>query len=380
LSLSKPKILILTSLTGGGHLSLAQSLEDILAHTYEIHIVDPQSDFIRKYYTWAGRRASKSYGKGYDLTDSERAALLLHKFLTLFVQKRLNVLVEQIQPQLIITTHTLLSYAIDLVIRRRRANIPLVFQLSELEVVHETWLTVKNAAAYFVPTHEIMAQSQRRGIDDSRLYFTGLPVRKQFLQDHSANRGEMFTALNLEPTLFTVFLQGGAEGAAGIEQTVKSILASGTPMQILLAAGTNRPLAARFSGVERVRVIPFTRNIAPYMTAANVIIGKAGPNTIIETVMLEKPFVATAFIPGQEAPNLAFLERHNLGWVCLEREAQEALIVQLATDPSLIAEKMQSIQSYRTECLQARQLIPTVIDQLVVGETQMGLPHQRGIS
>ncbi len=93
------------------------------------------------------------------LTDSERTALLLHKFLTHFVQKRLQALVEQIQPQLIITTHTLLAYAIDHVIKRRGENIPLVCQFSELEVVHATWLTVKNAAAYFVPTDEIMEQA-----------------------------------------------------------------------------------------------------------------------------------------------------------------------------------------------------------------------------
>lgn len=366
MSFAKPKILILTSLTGGGHLSLAQSLEEILADDYEIHIVDPQAEIIRRYYTWAGRRASKSYGKGYDLTDSQQAALLLHKFLTRLVQKRLNALVDQIQPQLIITTHTLLSYAIDQVVKRRSANIPLIFQLSELEVVHATWLTVKNAAAYFVPTHEIMAQTKRSGIDESRLYFTGLPVRQQFLQDYNLDRASMFASLNLDPNLFTIFLQGGAEGAAGIEQTVKSILASSTSMQILLAAGTNKSLAARFRGVDRVRVIPFTRNIARYMAAADVVVGKAGPNTIVESAMLEKPFIATAFIPGQEGPNLAFLERHNLGWVCLEREAQEALIVQLATDPILIAGKMQSIQKYRAESIQARQIIPTVVHQLVM--------------
>ncbi len=190
-------------------------------------------------------------------------------------------------------------------------------------------------------------------------------MRQQFLQDYSANRADLFTSLQLDPTLFTVFLQGGAEGAASIEQTVKSILASGKPIQILLAAGTNKPLAARFSNVDRVRVIPFTRHIAPYMAAADVVIGKAGPNTIIETVMLAKPFVATAFIPGQEAPNLAFLERHNLGWVCLEREAQQTLIVQLATNPALIAEKMLDIQNYRAKSMQGRLIISNVIDQLV---------------
>jgi UDP-N-acetylglucosamine:LPS N-acetylglucosamine transferase len=364
LQTTKPNVLILTSLTGGGHLSLALALQDALSENYSIEIADPHPRIFHRYYTFVGRHFLRLWGLEYKVSDNEKAALRFHKFLTLLLQKRLSTIIEQIKPQLIISTHTLLSYEVARVIEQSRKSIPLVFQFSELEEVHSTWLAEKNADAYLVPTREIFAQARARGIDESRLHLTGMPVRGQFLQDYGTGRAGTLAALDFDPAVFTVFLQGGAEGAAGIDQTVKGMLALEKPIQIILAGGTNKQLASRFAGIARLRVLPFTKTIAHYMAAADVIIGKAGPNFIAEAVMLEKPFLATSFIPGQEAPNLAFLERHNLGWVCLEPAARQYLIARLASDPAVIAEKVSSIRAYRAWNMQANQGIYPVIEEL----------------
>ena len=367
---TKPTILILTALTGGGHLSLALALQDILSEDYETHIVDPQPGIFRQYYTYAGRHSSRLWGLGYKYSDNEKAALRLHKTLTLLVQQRLYRLTELIKPRLIITTHTLVSYEIAHVLVQQRASTPLVFQFSELEEVHATWLTVKNADAYLVPTREIFTQARAQGINESRLHLTGMPVRRQFLEEYKTSRAETLARLGLDSAVFTVFLQGGAEGAAGLASMVKSILSVASPVQIILAVGTNKQLAMRFSGIARMRVLPFTQTIAPYMAAADVIIGKAGPNFIAEAMILEKPFLATSFIPGQEAPNLTFLERHNLGWVCLEPVAQHHLLAKLASDPAALAEKVNNIRVYRAWNMQANQGIYPVIAGLISRTSQ----------
>ncbi len=347
-------------------MSLSLALAEMLNENYQTTIEDPNPSIIRHYYTWVGRHFLPLWGWGYKTSDSEKAALRLHKILTLLVQKRLVALIEQIKPCLIITTHTLLSYEVARAIERSGKSIPLVFQFSELERIHATWVSEKKADAYLVPTREIYAQAQEQGIDPGHLYLTGMPVRKQFLQDYSTSKHETLTELAFDPTVFTVFLQGGAEGAAGIDRAVNNILSSGRPVQIILAVGTNKQLASRFTGIARVRVLPFTDNIAPFMAAADVIVGKAGPNAIAEAVMLEKPFVATAFIPGQEAPNLAFLERYNLGWVCLEAEAQRVLMGELATDPALLAPKIASVRDYRAWNVQANQYLCSVVNGLAM--------------
>ncbi len=71
------------------------------------------------------------------------------------------------------------------------------------------------------------------------------------------------------------------------------------------------------------------------MAAADIIMGKVGPNILFESVMLGKPFIATTFIPGQEQENLAFIQRHGLGWVAIQPEEQRTLLAKLIHNPSI---------------------------------------------
>jgi hypothetical protein len=79
---------------------------------------------------------------------------------------------------------------------------------------------------------------------------------------------------------------------------------------------------------------------------------------------VEKPFLATAFIPGQETDNLQFIERHNLGWICLETTAQQELLTSITSNPAMIAEKIESIRAYKAWNIQANQHIGAIIDRL----------------
>jgi len=360
-----PTILILTTHTGGGHLNLAQSLKGMLEERYEVIIADPQSALVDGWYSLVSRYFLNYLTFQYRLTDHEMASLWLHRALMPFSRRRLLGILERVQPCLIITTHALLSYATARAIERLPEGVPLVFQLTDLGQLHMTWFTEKLADGYLAPTREIFAQALAQGIDNKRLYLTGRPVRRQFLDASLSGRSETLAALGFDPAIFTVFLQGGAKGSAAIDQTIENLLGVGTPVQIMLAVGNNKSMAARYVGSERIRAVPFTEKIAPYMAAADVIAGKAGASFISEAFMLEKPFLVTAYIPGQETPNLRFIERHNLGWVCLEQAARQKLLTNIINNPALIAEKVESIRAYRAWNMQANQGILSIIERLL---------------
>lgn len=155
-------------------------------------------------------------------------------------------------------------------------------------------------------------------------------------------------------------------GSASVDRTIENLLSMEIPVQIMLAVGNNTKMIARYAGSERVRTLPFSEIIAPYMVAADVIAGKAGASSITEAFILEKPFIVTAYIPGQETPSLQFIERHNLGWVCLNALAQKQLFTCIATNPALIAEKLHDIRAYKAWNIQANQDICQIIDRLLV--------------
>jgi len=367
----KPIILILTTHTGGGHLNLAQSLKGMLEAHYNVVIVNPQSALVERYYAAVSRYFVRFLAWQYAVTDTESAAFCLQSVLALFNGRRIHTIIEEVQPQLIITTHAMLAYATaraNTCRTRQGKRVPLVFQLTDLGQLHMTWFTEKHADAYLAPTLEIFRQCLEQGIAKNRLCLAGRPIRRQFLELSPHGRRATLIALGFDPEVFTLFLQGGAKGSAGIDRTIESLLSAKVPLQIILAVGNNQQMAERYSGVERVRPLPFTDVIAPYMAAADVIAGKAGASFISEAFVVEKPFIVTAFIPGQEAPNLHFIERHNLGWVCLDTVAQQELLTTIANTPTLIAEKVASIRAYKAWNMRANEHIYPLIQQLLAEE------------
>src|SRR5215469_17787659 len=330
MKVSRPTILILTAHIGGGHLNLAQALKDTLETHYEVVIVDPQPRNVEHFYTLVSRHFLKFLDWQFAFIDNEIISSWLHRALTTFSCRRLLGIIEQIQPQLIITTHALLSYVTARANERYCKPVPLVFQLTDLERLHMPWFTEKQADAYLAPSREIFSQALTQGIDKNHLYLTGRPVRRQFFQASPAGRSETLAALNFDPGVFTIFLQGGAKGSAQVDHVIEALLSADPPMQIILAAGNNKNMASRYTGVKQVQVLSFTETLAPYMAAADVIAGKAGASFISEAFILEKPFIVTTFLPGQETPNLHFVEHHNLGWVCLEATSQKELFTRVA--------------------------------------------------
>ncbi len=366
MSVARPVILILTTRTGGGHLNLAQSLKDMLEPHYDVAIVNPQPGLVDDaWYSMVIRHLPLYLEWQYVLTDNAPAALFLQKMQALLSHKQILDLLDRYRPQLVIVTHALLSYATAQAIRRLRKRIPLVFQLTDLGRLHMTWFSEKQAGAYLAPTREIAAQALERGIDTGRLHLTGRPVRRQFLEVSPQESSHTLAALGFDPGIFTVFLQGGADGSAGVDRVIAGLLNMDVRVQIILAAGNNVSLASRYSGIERVRALPFTELLAPYMAAADVIAGKAGASFIAEAFMLEKPFLVTTYIAGQESANLQFIEQHNLGWVCLETGDQRELLASIARNPSMITEKLVSIRDYKAWNREANQRVHPVIDELL---------------
>ena len=366
--MSEPeRILILTSKTGGGHLSLAESLRDLLAsdrpvtwegdeqdtQSFSFTIVDPQPRFFHQHYRFVSRRALWLWAAEFRLLDTPGRAMLAHKIFTRLVRRKLVDLLDRARPDLVITTYPFLTYEVKRVLEERSPAVPLVMLFSDANNIHSALLTERGADATFAPTRETYEQALAAGFDPRRLHLVGWPVRAQFfnasLLEKDAQR-EQRNRMSLAPDRFTVFLQGGGEGAARVASaidTIRGIDALKNRVQIILAAGTNANLLARYDSMPNLVALPYTKDIAPFMAAADVIMGKAGPNALFEAVMLNKPFIATSFIPGQERDNLSFIQRYGLGWIALQAEEQRALLSRLICQPDELRAMSGSIEAYR---------------------------------
>ena len=389
--MSEPeRILILTSKTGGGHLSLAESLRDLLASDVPITrdgneqdlqgakamtftIIDPLPRFIHTHYRFMSRKALWLWAAEFRFLDTPVTAMLIHKILMRLVRRKLADILDRVRPDLVIATYPFLTYEVKRVLERHMPAVPLAMLLSDANSIHAMLLTERGVAATFAPTRETYEQALAAGLDPQRLHLIGWPVRAQFLKASLLEKDaqqEQRARMGLASDRLTVFLQGGGEGATQVESVVDTILGNDVfknKVQIILAAGTNASLLARYKTVPNLVSLPYTKDIAPVMAAADVIMGKAGPNTLLEAVMLNKPFIATSFIPGQEQDNLSFIQRYGLGWVALHPQEQLALLSRLIHQPEKLKEMASSIEEYRlwnaAANMRVCQVVHTLLDQ-----------------
>lgn len=392
--LSQKNILILTSKTGGGHLSLAEALHDVLKEDMQtgdgeneedtkgekapaISIVDPQPSLFQQHYRLVSRYALWLWAAEFQFFDTPERALLAHRIFARLVRRQLHALLDTVKPDLILTTYPFLTYEVMRVLAQRSSTMPLVSLFSDANGLHATWLTERRVAAAFATTHENYEQALATGFAPERLHLVGWPVRAQFSQAFQSGRDaqtEKLMQLNLAPNRFTIFLQGGSEGAAHVDRTIENVLAARATqgdLQVILATGTNRALHERYKNVHNLATLSYTKEIATYMAAADVIMGKAGPNILFESVMLGKPFIATAYIPGQEQANLPFIQRHDLGWVALQSEDQHALLNALIHNPAQLRAMAATSNTYRQWNVEANKRIVPILRSLMLSAVAM---------
>ncbi|MBI1296446.1 hypothetical protein GC175_15945 [bacterium] len=365
------RILMLMSRTGGGHLSLAEALRDRLSEkNYLISIADPQSQAVHIHYRMVSRHALQLWSVEYTLSDSPTRAALAHRLFTAANQKRLMALFAQERPDLIISTYAFFSYSVAQALAALGQQIPLAVLFADPRQLHHAWFTYKGAQATFAPTPDTVEEALNAGFDPQRVHMTGWPVRGQFYDAFDEDIVAFRHRLNLSPDRLTIFLQGGGEGTAKFAATVENLLrlnhkTSAQGLQIILATGTNTALLERFLGVAHCYAIPFTKEVAPYVAAADIVMGKAGPNMLFESVTLGKPFIATTYIPGQETPNLGFIRDHGLGWVALTPEDQSTLIRSLLQHPAQLETVRAGVDAYRRWNTEATERIPGIVEQIM---------------
>ena len=346
-------------------MSLAEALRDRLATEFAVEIADPQPRIVHWHYRLVTRHALWLWAAEFKTGDTPGRSLSVHKLSAALFGPNVVRLLRRSQPDLVISTYPFLTYEVMRAMAASGMQRPFVMLFSDPNGVHQAWLTERAAGATFAPTRETHAQALAAGFAPERLHLTGWPVRAQFSRCYEPMRAETLSRLGLCADRFTVFLQGGGEGAARIARTAENLLTV-PGIQIILAVGTNKALGEHFRKVQNLRPLAFTKDIAPYMAAADTVMGKAGPNMLFESVTLGKPFIATAYIPGQEEVNLEFIHRHELGWGALTAAEQRELILSLADNPSRLHSMAGSVKHYRQWNVEAGESILPLVNRLLV--------------
>jgi hypothetical protein len=169
---------------------------------------------------------------------------------------------------------------------------------------------------------------------------TGWFVRERFRQKTTKQKEK--TALGLDPKVLTILIVAGSEGEVKSAKLIHPMLAQKNPIQIILACGKNEELLQEFQTLSqqipaesknKLIALPFTKEINRYMCAADLIVGKAGPNMLFEAVATETPFFATTHFAGQEDGNLELIHEYGIGYVEEDLHKAQEKIEQIIAQP-----------------------------------------------
>ena len=170
----------------------------------------------------------------------------------------------------------------------------------------------------------------------SKLVFTGNPVRPEILRAH---RLEGLAAFKLTPELPVVLVTGGSQGAREINELVLDALpdllnkyqvvhqtGEGEYDRLLFELGRRQALAHP----ERYHPQPFIMKEMPAaLAAADVVVGRAGAQTIAELAVLSKPtiLIPNTGMAGHQQENAKVLARAGAVRVLDGQRARPAQLV-----------------------------------------------------
>jgi 1,2-diacylglycerol 3-beta-galactosyltransferase len=226
---------------------------------------------------------------------------------------------------------------------------PFCTVVTDLGSAHPTWFN-PGVDKCFVPSDALYQAAKDRKLRDDQIVKYGLPIRRGFWashQDTSQNDNKQQLSpeslrkeLGLDEKLPTVLIVGGGDGMGGIVDISQALgkalgdLDSQTAQaQMVVVCGKNEQAKSQLQGQSwgagvRVNIQGFVNNMDEWMRASDALVTKAGPGTIAEAAICGLPCMMFAYLPGQEAGNIPFVEQSGFG--------------KYSGDPAVIAETVTS--------------------------------------
>ena len=308
--------LILSCGTGGGHNAAGAAIkEELIKRGYNVKFFNPYAlksnmlaRVIDRAYVGLVQKAPNVFGVVYKIGNAYRK-LPFHSPVY-YANGRIAAIIEDyIQKNkcdIIIMPHLFPAEIITQMKRKGYELPPTVFVGTDYTCIPFTEET--ECDYYVIPAKDLEKEYIKRGIKKEKLRPFGIPVREVF--DHSINIDEAKLELGLSVSNRYILVSGGSIGAGNVEKVVKNLsdYYEKTNVKLIIICGNNKKLLNKLKDKysEKCILIGHTNDIAKYMMASNLIIGKPGGLSSTEAAVVGKPFIHITPIPGCETYNMRY--------------------------------------------------------------------------
>jgi processive 1,2-diacylglycerol beta-glucosyltransferase len=351
-----PKILIISSDTGGGHRSAAQAIADGLQKFWQgesfavriIKAVEESHHITGKLvavYNWVLRNKQHWMKYLYWVMNKVRPETreFFHKRCIGFCRD----IFEKWCPHIVVSVHPLTQHIFARILKELKLadQIPLVTVVTDPCYGFWKGWACNDVSLYLVANEDAKQQLIDYGIEPEKIKISGMPVHPKFHEVDEKVAQKARTAFGLNPDKFTVFVNAGWVGGGNIPQIFRELVRGELDVQAIFLAGKNEELRLEAEEIAKtanfpVKVIGYSDEIEKIMQSANVMISKLGGLTTFEALACRLPIIADATTPPmpQEAGTVNMIADKGAG-ILLKKPADIVLTVRnLVTNSEKYAE------------------------------------------
>ena len=306
--------------TGGGHRRVAEAVRDALLALgppgIRVAIDDPlaygalpHARLLLRGYGPLVRTSPGVWGFLFTTFAKPWARSALESYLASGLSLAMARASRSRRPGVIVNCHPLLGPSAYRVACRLDPRPEFLTLVTDMTVVHPGWLSPRQSR-FLIPSAVAYRWCLEHGVPAEQMVDVGLPVDLKLTAGGSVDRMGQKTKMGLDPSRILVLLGGGGEGAGDLRPLIAAVANSGLPIQLAVMCGRNASLRRWVSGhpnLSSVVALPYLQNPTPWLLAADVYVGKAGPSALAEAAACGLAIVVTDALPGQESLNRSLL-------------------------------------------------------------------------
>jgi processive 1,2-diacylglycerol beta-glucosyltransferase len=305
--------------------------------------------FIYKFYWNNALRYPPLINAFYRGADNPFIINIVDGILGITILPKLVRYLEREKPDLVVSTYFTFTHYLDLLKRVGQFDAISVVLNPEPFDSHQVWFSpVFDWSMVF--SEKSRDEIVEKDLARSRVRVFPFPIKPSFAK-RSESREKLRKRLGLETKRFTALFFFGAEGVGPVGKYLTTLIDRKLAIQTVVICGRNERLKSDMNRLARgptgaLRIAPrgYVTNLAEYIAAADVVVGKSGPNQVFETLLQERPIVISSFL-ANERETTDWVIRSRAGWLTRTPAQLATLLEKLAARPEILAEYQKSIRA-----------------------------------
>jgi processive 1,2-diacylglycerol beta-glucosyltransferase len=260
----------------------------------------------------------------------------------IFLKKMEHLLAEE-KPDLIICTHAFPSYLLSSLKMQGKCDIPIINVYTDF-FINNLW-GWDGIDFHFLPSQEVKEKLlKKHQISEQKMIITGIPVHEEITKnDHIQKHND-------RPK---ILISGGNSGLGGILKLTAGIKKTSNS-EFLVLCGNNQKLYDEILswGIDHIKPLPYLSarsEMNKLYEEVDAIVTKPGGVTISEALRKRLPIFIQSVLPGQEEINLRYLKKQGLVFELKQDTFFEKQLLMILNDPEKLECWEQSINTYQKE-------------------------------